>query len=68
MAVWVQPLRPWLLVISVVLLVVGFAQLYVGKSACRRRSRLSVALLWIAVFVVVLVIIFPQVIASLLAG
>jgi hypothetical protein len=65
--VWVQSLRPWLLGAAVVLLCVGFAQLYFRKS-CVRRSKVSLALLWIAAVVVVLVLLFPQVIASLIAG
>jgi membrane-associated HD superfamily phosphohydrolase len=68
MSVWVQPLRPWLLAGAVVLLCLGFVQLYFRKSACNRRSRLSLVLFWIAVTVVVLVILFPQVIASVIAG
>jgi membrane-associated HD superfamily phosphohydrolase len=67
-SVWVQPLRPWLLAGSVALLCLGFVQLYFRKSACNRRSRLSLVLFWIAVAVVVLVILFPQVIASVVAG
>jgi hypothetical protein len=41
MSVWVQPLRPWLLAGSVALLSLGFVQLYFRKSACNRRSTLS---------------------------
>jgi len=68
MSVWVQPLRPWLLGASVALLCLGFGQLYLKKSACSRRSTVSLILYWIAVAVVVLVSLFPQVIASLIAG
>jgi membrane-associated HD superfamily phosphohydrolase len=68
LSVWVQPLRPWLLGASVALLCVGFAQLYGKKSACVRRSRVSLVLFWTAVVVVVLVILFPQVIAGWIAG
>jgi hypothetical protein len=68
MSVWVQPLRPWLLGISVALLCLGFVQLYFKKSVCVRRSTVSLVLLWLAVAVVVLVILFPQVIASVIAG
>lgn len=68
LSVWVQPLRPWLLGASVALLCVGFAQLYWKKSACVRRSRVSLVLFWTAVVVVVLVILFPQVIAGWIAG
>jgi hypothetical protein len=68
MSVWVQPLRPWLLGASVALLCLGFVQLYFRKSACSRRSTVSLVLFWIAVTVVALVILFPQVIASVIAG
>jgi hypothetical protein len=68
LSVWVQPLRPWLLGASVALLCVGFVQLYRKKSACVRRSRVSLVLFWTAVVVVVLVILFPQVIAGWIAG
>ena len=61
-------LRLWLLAASVALLCLGFVQLYFKKSACNRRSTVSLVLFWIAVAVVVLVILFPQVIASVVAG
>jgi len=63
-----QSLRPWLLVIAAVLLGVGFIQLYVRRDQCQKRSPLSIALFWVAAVVVILVIAFPQVIASLIAG
>ncbi len=67
-SVWVQPLRPWLLGTSAALLCLGFVQLYFKASACKKRSTASLVLFWIAVAVVVLVILFPQVIASVIAG
>jgi hypothetical protein len=63
-----QSARPWLLLIAAVLLGVGFIELYVRRNQCQKRSRLSIALFWIATAVVLLVVLFPQVIASLLAG
>ena len=68
MSVWVQPLRPWLLGTSAALLCFGFVQLYFRKSVCVRRSTVSLVLFWIAVAVVVLVILFPQIIAGVIAG
>ena len=65
--VWAQPLRPWLLGSSVVLLCMGFVQLYLRKSQCVRRSALSVILFWGAAAVVILVILFPQVVAGFIA-
>jgi hypothetical protein len=64
----VQSLRPWLLGASVVLLCLGFAQLYLRKSACAKRSRTGLVLFWTAFAVAVLVILFPQAVASLIAG
>ena len=62
-----QAMRPWLLLASAVLLIIGFAQLYFRKQ-CRTRSRLSVAIFWIATAVVLLLTLFPQIAASILAG
>ena len=67
MSFWLQTARPWLLGSSLVLLVLGFVQLY-RRNQCRKRSPLSVALFWCSVTVVILIMLFPQVIASLLAG
>lgn len=67
--VWIAPLRPWLLGVTVLLLVLGFWQIYRRGNQCRtRRSPVSVALFWVALAVVVLVMIFPQLIANWLAG
>jgi len=44
MSAWVQPLRPWLLGASVALLCLGCVQLYFRKSACVRRSTVSLVL------------------------
>src|SRR5215469_1015813 len=67
--VWIAPLRPWLLGAAVLLLVLGFWQIYRrGKQCSTHRSPLSVALFWMAVVVVVLVTIFPQLVANWLAG
>jgi cytochrome bd-type quinol oxidase subunit 2 len=63
-----QSLRPWLLVSAVVLLGIGFIQLYIRRNQCQRRSSLSITLFLGAALIVLLVILFPQVIASLLAG
>jgi hypothetical protein len=67
LSVRLQSLRPWLLGGAAVLLVLGFVQLY-RHNRCKKRSAVSIALFWCSVIVVVLIILFPQVIASLLAG
>ncbi len=66
-AVRVTALRPWFLGASLLLVCLGFCQLYLRKT-CVKRSTTSVVLFWIAVLVVVLVFLFPQVIASVIAG
>ncbi len=67
LSVWVAPHRTVLLILATVLLAVGFVQLYFRKS-CAKRSTTSVILFWTAFGVIVLVILFPQVIANLIAG
>jgi hypothetical protein len=61
-------LRPWLLVVSAALLIIGLAQLYRGGKSCRRRSIASVVVFWIAVAIFLTMLFFPQQIAGLLAG
>ena len=67
-SVKLQSARPWFLAGAGILLVVGFVQLYVRRNQCQRRSLLSIVVFWLAVVTVLLVVLFPQVIASLLAG
>lgn len=68
-SIWIAPFRPWLLAFSVLLLVLGFWQIYRRGNQCNaRRSRVTVTLFWLAVVIVLLVTIFPQLIANLLAG
>jgi len=66
-SVWAQHYKAWLLAASIALLCVGSLQLYWRKS-CAKRSTASLVLFWTAVVVVILVILFPQLIASLVAG
>jgi hypothetical protein len=67
-SVRLQVARPWLLVGSIALLVVGCVQVYRGRNQCTKRSTLSIALFWTAAAIVILIILFPQVIASMFAG
>jgi hypothetical protein len=67
LSIWARSYGGWLLALAAALLIVGFVQLYRGRGQCQKRSALSITLFWIAVAVVVLVILFPQVIATLLA-
>jgi hypothetical protein len=57
--------RPWLLLLSAVMLAVGFLQLY-RKRKCSRRSVAAVALLWVAVAIFLAMVLFPQQVAGLL--
>jgi hypothetical protein len=65
--VWATSYRPWLLGASLLFLCLGFCQMY-SRKACAKRTTTSVVFFWIAVMVVVLVFLFPQIIASLIAG
>ncbi len=67
-SVRLQAARPWLLVGAFGLLVVGFLQLYRGRNQCRKGSPFSIALFWMAAALVLLIVLVPQVIASLVAG
>jgi hypothetical protein len=68
-SVLIAPLRPWLLGVAVLLLVVSFWQIYRrGKQCSTQRSSVSVVLFWVAVAVVIVITIFPQLIANWLAG
>lgn len=67
-SVRLQNARPWLLFGAFALLVAGFVQLYRGRNQCRKRSTVSITLFWIAVLVVLLIVLFPQVVATLFAG
>ena len=65
---WTGSYRAWFLALTAVLLIVGFVQLYRGRNQCNKRSPVSVALFWTSVVLVIAIVFFPQVIASLLAG
>lgn len=62
----VSELRPWLLGASMVLVAIGFLQVYRRKS-CERRNPVTLSVLWIGAAIVVVVILFPQAIAGLVA-
>jgi hypothetical protein len=59
--------RPWLLGLSVILLGVGFFQVYRGMKCRARQSRIALVLLGLAAVLVVFLLFFPQVLAGLLA-
>lgn len=59
--------RPWLLGFSVILLAAGFFQVYRGVRCRARQSKTALGLLGLASIVVVFLLLFPQVVASILA-
>lgn len=60
--------QPWLLGLSVVFLGLGFFQHYKGKRCGARRNRLVEFLLWASAFLVVIMILFPEIIAGFIAN
>jgi hypothetical protein len=59
--------RPWLLGLSVILLGAGFFQVYRGMRCRARQSKTAIVCLGVATLIVVLLFLFPQAIASVLA-
>jgi hypothetical protein len=59
--------QPWLLGASVVLLLVGGVQLRQAQRACGTRAYSSLIIFGISAVIVVLVVLFPDLIAGLLA-
>lgn len=60
--------QPWLLGLSVVFLGVAFFQHYRKTECPAKRSRLAEVLLWSSAFLVLVMILFPEVVASLIAN
>jgi hypothetical protein len=61
------PLRPWLIVLSLLLLAIGFVRAYRHQECSVRRSSFSIVLLWISAALVLSMLMFPQAIAGFLA-
>jgi hypothetical protein len=68
LSVALERLRPWLISLAVILLGVSAFQMYRGQKRCQRRSRLSLICFGLAVALVLGVMIFPQILAELLAS
>jgi hypothetical protein len=64
---FVAEFRPYLLVLSVLLVAFGFYRSWRAKQCSCRPSRISTFLLWFSAIVVVVMIFFPQAIANLVA-
>lgn len=59
--------RAWLIGGSVTLLAIGFLQVYRRSPRCARRSRISLVVLWTSAIVVAVLVLMPQLVATLLA-
>jgi hypothetical protein len=66
-SVFLSAARPWLLGLSVILLGAGFFQVYRGMKCRARQSRIALVLLGLAAGLVVFLLLFPQMLAGLLA-
>jgi hypothetical protein len=66
-SVFLAGARPWLLGLSIILLGLGFFQVYRGMRCRTRQSKAAIVCLGLATVLVVLLFLFPQVIASVLA-
>src|SRR3984957_6484742 len=64
---FVAQLRPYLLVLSVLLIAFGFYKSWLAKQCNCKPSRIRTFLLWFSAIVVFRFIFFPQVIANLVA-
>jgi MerC mercury resistance protein len=66
-SVFLSAARPWLLALSVIFLGVGFYQVYRGMKCRAQQSRIALVLLGLAAVMVIFLLLFPQVLAGLLA-
>jgi len=64
---WAARYRLVFMALAVVLLAVNFFLVYRGRGSCSTRSKASLIMFWTAMAIVVLVFLFPQLIASLFA-
>ena len=64
---FIAQLRPYLLVLSVLLIAFGLYKSWRAKQCNCKPSRISTFILWFSAIVVFLFIFFPQVIANLVA-
>jgi hypothetical protein len=64
---FIAPFRPYLLVLSVLLIAFGFYKSWRARQCNCKPSRISTFLLWFSAIVVFVFIFFPQVIANLIA-
>ena len=67
-AAFLLSLQPYLLAASVALIVYGFYQMGQAKRCDRSPSLAGVAMLWTSTAFVAVTLLFPQLLASLVAG
>ena len=67
LSVALEPIRPYLMAASGVLILFGVWQLYRGGRTCQRRSRTSLVVFWTCAAVVVAMMLVPQLVANFLA-
>jgi hypothetical protein len=60
-------MRPWLIGLAVILLGLSSFQIYRGRKNCQRWNRLTLVFFGLSAMVVLLVIVFPQKLAALMA-
>lgn len=60
--------QPWLLGLSVVFLGIGFFQHYKGTRCGAKRNRLVEMLLWASAVLVAVMILFPEIVAGVVAN
>jgi hypothetical protein len=66
-SVFLAGARPWLLGLAVALLGLGFFQVYRGMRCRVRQSKTAIICLGLSTLVVLLLLLFPQAIASMFA-
>jgi hypothetical protein len=65
---WAIEYRAWLVGLSIVLLGVGFVQVYRRPATCAPRSRFSVAMVWLSAGFVAVAFLLPQLVATVMAN
>lgn len=68
LSVFVARFQLEFIALAVVLLGVGLIQMVRLRRSCRRSSRVEIALWWVAAVVVLVVVLFPEWVAALLAA
>lgn len=68
LAVFLDYARPWLMAAAVLLLAVGLLQLLRNGRSCQRQSRTTIVLFALSAAVVMLVLVFPEQLAALMAS